>query len=349
MAKNNWKGFERLVAAINAKNIKNGTVTWNDTIDGRQFDATIRFKAGDYDFLTVIECKDYKSRVPIEKVEAFVTKSRGAKANKAVLFSRNGFQSGCKLVAEQYGIELFELSEDHQVPESLLNAATSPAINIYEVSLSFPNRPKYEFEDGPQLYYALLNTYLKRVNEDAVVLETFLSQWADSIFGDLTRNSSHFRIPIPTNTELKLVDEDKWMPISSICLKVKIIDALVSDMPVVDHYVSEKMSKKIVLTNTLSKTITEIPFSDIDHGFDTILKAKTFYHALNLGFDYYCEKIVGDIAHFILLGSYQHGRKIDAKFTAKVQNSRGYTEITDKLKLEKLRKYLKKFQYKNRR
>ena len=34
MVKNNWKGFERLVAAVNASNIKNGPVTWNDSVNG---------------------------------------------------------------------------------------------------------------------------------------------------------------------------------------------------------------------------------------------------------------------------------------------------------------------------
>jgi len=46
-------------------------VKWNDSINGRQFDVTLRFRKGLYDYLTVIECKDYSSSVPVGEVEAF--------------------------------------------------------------------------------------------------------------------------------------------------------------------------------------------------------------------------------------------------------------------------------------
>ena len=74
-------------------------VTWNDEINGRQFDVTVRFKFGLHNYLTVIECKDYSSKVSVEKVDAFVTKARDVNANKAVLISSQGFQSGCFPVA----------------------------------------------------------------------------------------------------------------------------------------------------------------------------------------------------------------------------------------------------------
>ena len=38
-----WKQFERLVAAIHHAESQGALVTWNDTIQGRQFDVTIRF------------------------------------------------------------------------------------------------------------------------------------------------------------------------------------------------------------------------------------------------------------------------------------------------------------------
>ncbi len=48
-----WKKFERLVAAIHSAEQKGASVKWNDAINGRQFDVTIRFKEGFYDYLTV--------------------------------------------------------------------------------------------------------------------------------------------------------------------------------------------------------------------------------------------------------------------------------------------------------
>jgi hypothetical protein len=83
--KKNWKEFERIVAAIHIDETKGATVVWNEQIKGRQFDVTIRFKQGLYDYLTIIECKKHTSRVSVDKVEAFVTKSRDANANKSIM------------------------------------------------------------------------------------------------------------------------------------------------------------------------------------------------------------------------------------------------------------------------
>lgn len=80
-----WKKFERIVAAIHVAEAKGATVTWNEDIGGRQFDVAIRFKSQFYNYLTLIECKDWSDAVPAEKVDAFVTKSRKAGANKAIM------------------------------------------------------------------------------------------------------------------------------------------------------------------------------------------------------------------------------------------------------------------------
>jgi hypothetical protein len=52
-----WKKFERVVAAIHVAENSGATVTWNEHINGRQFDVAIRFKFQFYDYLTLIECK----------------------------------------------------------------------------------------------------------------------------------------------------------------------------------------------------------------------------------------------------------------------------------------------------
>jgi hypothetical protein len=89
-----WKKFERLIAAIHAATQENATVKWNEKINGRQFDVTIRFRAGLYDYLTVVECKNYSSAVKVETVESFITKAQDVKANHAIMAAANGFQSG---------------------------------------------------------------------------------------------------------------------------------------------------------------------------------------------------------------------------------------------------------------
>ena len=95
----NWKKFERLVAAVHLSDEHNTTVKWNEFINGRQFDVTIRFTHGLHDYLTVIECKKESRRVEVSDVEAFVTKAHDAGASKAVIVSSAGFQQGCIPVA----------------------------------------------------------------------------------------------------------------------------------------------------------------------------------------------------------------------------------------------------------
>jgi hypothetical protein len=114
-----WKKFERLVAAIHMAENSGATVTWNEHINGRQFDVAIRFKSQFYDYLTLIECKDEQTRVEAEDVDAFVTKSRDAGANKAIIVSSSGFQSGAKIVAENHNLDLYTLTEIHAMPQKV--------------------------------------------------------------------------------------------------------------------------------------------------------------------------------------------------------------------------------------
>jgi predicted helicase len=106
-----WKHFERLVAAIHRLADEGADVRWNDKISGRQFDVTIRFKRGLYQYLTVIECKDYSRAVPVGEVDAFVTKSVDAKADRGVMASSSGFQAGAQEVAKRHNITLIHVSD----------------------------------------------------------------------------------------------------------------------------------------------------------------------------------------------------------------------------------------------
>ena len=44
MSEKKWQKFERVVAAIHLAQAKGASVTWDEHIDGRQFDVVIRFK-----------------------------------------------------------------------------------------------------------------------------------------------------------------------------------------------------------------------------------------------------------------------------------------------------------------
>lgn len=112
-----WKQFEKIVAGIHILQSEGAEVKFDDHIMGkrsgrnRQIDVSIRFKQAYYDYLTIIECKDYGSRVPMEKVEAFHTKMKDVGAMHGIIVSPHGFQEGAITTARFYDIELFTLAE----------------------------------------------------------------------------------------------------------------------------------------------------------------------------------------------------------------------------------------------
>ena len=89
-----------------------------------------------HDYLTVIECKDYADRVPVDRVEAFVTKSSDINANKAVMISVNGFQSGAIAVAKKRGIKLLTVSEQFEDREPLEVESRVPGSSIFGLRIT---------------------------------------------------------------------------------------------------------------------------------------------------------------------------------------------------------------------
>lgn len=86
----------------------------------REFDVFIESKINGFEIKIAIECKDYKGRVAVEKIEAFESKcKRIIGINKKVFVSSFGFQADAIKAASEFGIEL-EIAEKLN-PEAILN------------------------------------------------------------------------------------------------------------------------------------------------------------------------------------------------------------------------------------
>lgn len=89
----------------------------NESGNNREIDILIISKINDFEIYIAIECKDYKKKIPVEKIEAFQSKcDRIKQINKKIFISSNGFQSDAVNSASYYGIELLtanELSRDY--------------------------------------------------------------------------------------------------------------------------------------------------------------------------------------------------------------------------------------------
>jgi Restriction endonuclease len=154
MASEKWKHFERLVAANHKAADQGAEVRWDEKIDGRQFDVTVRFKRGLYDYLTVVECRDYATPVPVSDVEAFVTKAKDARANCAVMASPNGFQSGAQDVAARHDMKLIQVTESSEVDPTIFGATWGDeidALSMETVELEYLDGTKTKLPDQPNV------------------------------------------------------------------------------------------------------------------------------------------------------------------------------------------------------
>jgi len=114
---NDGKDLERLVAIIQeaCKTRPETVIYQNYLIDNtagrkREIDILITSKVSDFEVNIAIECKDYKGKIPVEKVEAFNSKCLRIKGlHKKVMVSSKGFQADAIEAAREFDIDLLEL------------------------------------------------------------------------------------------------------------------------------------------------------------------------------------------------------------------------------------------------
>lgn len=123
---NDGKDYEQFVALLqqallNAESItlqKNIEVQLNKKIVDscgveREFDLYWEYELAGITYKTVIECKDYDSRIPLEKIDALIGKIRDIPDLKAVFATKKGYQSGAKAKAEHNKIDLLIVREQN--------------------------------------------------------------------------------------------------------------------------------------------------------------------------------------------------------------------------------------------
>ena len=99
---------------IKQKNIKietNKKLKDNCGIE-REFDLYWEYELAGVTYKTVIECKDYQSRVSIEKIDALIGKIRDLPDLRAVFATKTGYQSGAKTKAVRNKIDLLIFREE---------------------------------------------------------------------------------------------------------------------------------------------------------------------------------------------------------------------------------------------
>ena len=117
-----WQRFEDLAAHIQRSLAPASTVEQDVRIRGRrskverEIDIVVRTHAGQYELFVAIDCKDYKRRVNVKDVEAFVGLAKDVGANKAAIVAASGFTAAAKNRARDAGVDLYTLidAEAHE-------------------------------------------------------------------------------------------------------------------------------------------------------------------------------------------------------------------------------------------
>lgn len=77
----------------------------------RELDIYWEYTILGHQYKTAIECKNYNSKVSIDKVEAFAQKLRSLNLSKGIMATQVGYQEGAKKTAEAEGISLLVIRE----------------------------------------------------------------------------------------------------------------------------------------------------------------------------------------------------------------------------------------------
>lgn len=340
MSNKKWKMFERLVAAIHIAEQKGASVQWDEKINGRQFDVTVRFKHGLYEYLTVVECKDYSKPVPAEKIDALVTKSRDAGADKAIMVAASGFQEGAIQVAKRHGIQLFSLKTLSSAPEEAVTDSLLPVLWIYDfrfqeegknAELAIPEEP------------ALLRMFLREMKIEGPGVDTNPEQVLKDVRGEVTKSATavtqRLLVNFPKGTVVIHPNLETRTPITSFSFMYQLItagDLATTEGLGVDPYLDGSIYE---LHNEITNEGVMIDSTKLKLGFNTVLEPGKYYRNPRLGFSYYCLEVKDSKADMVLVESYQNGRLTQATLHGSPEEWWWqFIEVSDKEEIERLTK-----------
>jgi hypothetical protein len=79
----------------------------------REFDLYWEYEMGGFTYKTIIECKNYKTSISIEKIDALLGKLHDLPDLKAVFATKKGYQSGALTKAKNNNIDLLIVREQN--------------------------------------------------------------------------------------------------------------------------------------------------------------------------------------------------------------------------------------------
>ena len=347
-----WKEFEQLVAAIQRCTHEGAEVLWDKKIDGRQYDCIINFTYGMYDYRVVIECKKETRAIEVGAVEAFVIKSQKVRANKAIMVSRNGFQSGAIETAAAYNIELYQVEELDALPGHIPfeDQGVTPTIELTNFRLrDKQGRVVRQFSDKPNvLSFFMKNTFFI-TNGHSHSLDNLVNEYHSGIDQTATEVKKEFQLEIPTNQAMLVPQFDNPCVTDHLRINTLLFSHQIVQKPIIKSSLDINFQlKTIVYKGIPFGRVLTFSRREIVAGLDTQLEADKFYGNVILDACYFCEKIETGIATMHMIEAYQHGRFIQAAFQIDISQEKQYIKISDKKAIRRLSRIYDYYKKQNR-
>lgn len=336
--------IERIVAGVHAVTSDGAEVTWNEVINGRQFDVVVRFRLGTLKYIVLIEVKNRSRKATAEDLDAFVNKSKDQQANKAVFVTAAGFQSGAIDVAKRHGIDLFTVTFD----KSTFSFPKNPAMVAIQRG-SAPTAGPVEVEIGaPELMGIIDNvtlTYADGVKRPLPTERTQMTYYVDKTRAQDGRSLEELirERPIPP-VELGERREERIRFRPMIAIKppdeyfisagrIKEISYSVAGQT--GHVIKGSVrfdpgfiTYPVVYTNVITGESEQFNANELPLGLSDVAPG-LFYCLENPLRYYYCERIDGDLVYWVLVESFQSAELLQARFSQKIEWAKHMIPVSD--------------------
>lgn len=185
--RNTGKDYEKIVSAIHKQFSENASITDNDQIKGksgrlREIDIAIRSQVVGYDVLIIVQAKDYKRKVDIEKVDSLIGTLLDVGAAKAVLVSDSGFTKGAIDRAREDGrVELVSVIdiENNKLKARIGIPTIAELIGVESMSMKIEETSKITFVFTTQMMHEARIKFNKLWNENKLKELAGLHEYSD--------------------------------------------------------------------------------------------------------------------------------------------------------------------------
>ncbi len=354
--------LERIVAAIQSVTTEGAQVAWNEVVNGRQFDVVIRFQFGTLRYLVVVEVKNRSRKAEVSDIDAFVTKARDQKANKAVFVTAAGFQVGAKEVAERHAVDLFTVTFDDRIPVAPEHAAMigvrrkgapnaeppniswgEPQLiaNVERITLVYAAGTEAELPSDPsQMTYYCGKTKLQDGRSLSQLVET-------APRADIELNKSRDEL-IHLDPPQRIEPPDThFFPRGDVTgIKTTVTGRLGRPIRGNVRIDPGLFTYPVVYTNVVTGEAVRFNHGQLPLGGGHVSPGNFYfsYHPLNY---FYCQRIQGDRVTWHLVESFQNGEKVTGTFTQRTQYSKYYIPVSDKKTLKRLKARLEEYRQRN--